>query len=191
MNRREFLKKSLEGIIIGSIPLISSCGKNPVESESELNNNSIVKDNIEYYMQTNKKEYKLGENVEMLYRVRNLGNKEVIFNFSGQVQYYFAATKDGNLTYYWYSPKTKDGNLRWFAPKVGLPALSSFGLEPGGYKEYTETWNMIDERGTTDTTDDTLIAVGSYYIMGSLHPMLLSQKNKYVPVSVSININPK
>ena len=191
MNRREFLKRSLEGIIIGSIPLISSCGKNPVESESELNNNSIVKDNIEYYMQTNKKEYKLGENVEMLYRVRNLGNKEVIFNFSDQVQYYFAATKDGNLTYYWYSPKTKDGNLRWFAPKVGLPALSSFGLEPGGYKEYTETWNMIDERGTTDTTDDTLIAVGSYYIMGSLHPMLLSQKNKYVPVSVSININPK
>jgi len=32
MNRRNFLKKSLEGIIIGSIPLIS-CSKNPVESE--------------------------------------------------------------------------------------------------------------------------------------------------------------
>ena len=32
MNRREFLKKSLEGIIVG-IPLIYNCGKNPVESE--------------------------------------------------------------------------------------------------------------------------------------------------------------
>jgi len=31
MNRREFLKKGLEGIIIGSIPLIS-CSKNPVGS---------------------------------------------------------------------------------------------------------------------------------------------------------------
>ena len=29
MNRREFLKKSLEGIIVG-IPLIYNCGKNPV-----------------------------------------------------------------------------------------------------------------------------------------------------------------
>ena len=34
MNRREFLKKSLEGIIVG-IPLIYSCEKNPVESEFE------------------------------------------------------------------------------------------------------------------------------------------------------------
>jgi hypothetical protein len=33
MNRREFLRKSLEGIVIG-IPLISSCGKNPVKSEA-------------------------------------------------------------------------------------------------------------------------------------------------------------
>ena len=33
MNRREFLKKGLEGIIISSVPLIYSCSKNPVESE--------------------------------------------------------------------------------------------------------------------------------------------------------------
>ncbi len=33
MNRREFLKKSLGGIIIGSIPLISGCSKNPVTYE--------------------------------------------------------------------------------------------------------------------------------------------------------------
>jgi len=33
MNRREFLKKSLEGIVIASVPLISSCSKNPVDSE--------------------------------------------------------------------------------------------------------------------------------------------------------------
>ena len=32
MNRREFLKKSLEGIIIGSIPFINRCEKNPVKS---------------------------------------------------------------------------------------------------------------------------------------------------------------
>ena len=33
MNRREFLKRSLEGIFIGSILLISGCGNNPVSPE--------------------------------------------------------------------------------------------------------------------------------------------------------------
>ena len=33
MNRRQFLKKSLEGIIVGSIPLIYSCSENPIKSE--------------------------------------------------------------------------------------------------------------------------------------------------------------
>jgi hypothetical protein len=33
MNRREFLKKSLEGIVIGNIPLIYNCVKNPVEPD--------------------------------------------------------------------------------------------------------------------------------------------------------------
>ena len=33
MNRRDFLKKGLEGIVIGSIPLIYSCSKNPVDSK--------------------------------------------------------------------------------------------------------------------------------------------------------------
>ena len=70
MNRREFLKKGLEGIIVG-IPLILDCGKNPVSSE--LNSNSFIKENIEYYIQTDKKDYKLGENVGMLYGVTNKG----------------------------------------------------------------------------------------------------------------------
>ena len=35
MNRREFLKRSLEGVAIGRILLIYSCGKNPLESDME------------------------------------------------------------------------------------------------------------------------------------------------------------
>ena len=34
MNRREFLKKGLERIAIGGIPLIYNCGKNPIDSYS-------------------------------------------------------------------------------------------------------------------------------------------------------------
>lgn len=32
MNRRQFLKKSLEGIVIG-VPLLCNCGKNPFKSD--------------------------------------------------------------------------------------------------------------------------------------------------------------
>lgn len=46
MNRREFLKKSLEGIIIGSISLISSCGKNPVEYFITVDFETIGKGNM-------------------------------------------------------------------------------------------------------------------------------------------------
>ena len=35
MDRREFLKRSLGGIVVGSVLLISGCGKNPLKSESE------------------------------------------------------------------------------------------------------------------------------------------------------------
>ena len=41
MNRREFLKKSLERIIISSIPLICDCGKNPIAPYDEYGKLSI------------------------------------------------------------------------------------------------------------------------------------------------------
>lgn len=41
MNRREFLKKSLEGIVLGSILLISNCGKNPVEPDLKTYQSSV------------------------------------------------------------------------------------------------------------------------------------------------------
>ena len=50
MNRREFLKKSLESIVIGSIPLISGCGKNPFKPE-EL---SLSISKSEWYTTTHK-----------------------------------------------------------------------------------------------------------------------------------------
>ena len=45
MNRREFLKRGLEGIVVGSIPFISNCSKNPVNS----NINSNIGDGVNIY----------------------------------------------------------------------------------------------------------------------------------------------
>ncbi|MHC4110479.1 MAG: choice-of-anchor Q domain-containing protein [Planctomycetota bacterium] len=133
------------------------------------NANSVVEDNIEYYMQMDKAVYDVRENVQMLYRVTNLRNEDVTIRFGDQVQHYFAV-KQGE-------------NLIWDAPKVGFPAASSVVLPPNNYKEYTETWDMTDNQGV-------LIMLGNYEVTGCLHPVLLSQedKDRYVPVSISIDI---
>lgn len=140
-----------------------------LECTVPVNSNSILKDGIEYYMQTDKFIYNSGEEVKMLYRVTNLTDQDVTFNFTDQVQHYFTVKDDGNLI--------------WDAPKVGFPALSCFTLSPNGYKEYSENWDMVDNQGV-------LIVPGNYEITGSLHPILLGDKDKYVPVSVQIEIIP-
>jgi len=121
MNRREFIKKTLEGIVIagiGSIPLISGCVHNPFSSvrdseqdlESYLNSNSIIKDNIKYYIQTDKKIYNLGEEVEMHYKVTNLGSKEVTIYCGQSPEFNILIKKDGETIWaichgWWqYSP---------------------------------------------------------------------------------------
>jgi hypothetical protein len=85
-----------------------------------------------------------------------------------------------------YFTVKQNENLIWDVPKVGFPAFSSFTLPPNGYKEYSETWNMLNNQGI-------LITPGTYEITGSLHPVFLTQqdKDRYVPVSVQIEIIPE
>ncbi|MHC5073520.1 MAG: PEP-CTERM sorting domain-containing protein [Planctomycetota bacterium] len=135
-----------------------------------VNSNSIVVDEIEYYMQTDKAVYDLGEEVDMLYRVTNLGAEEVTFHFTDLVTHYFTAKYDGNLI--------------WDAPKVGLPAESEFVLQQNEYVKYYESWDMFDNLGLLITPDN-------YEITGSFHPVLLIEKDRYVPVSVFINVVPE
>jgi len=164
------IKRSLKKLIFVCISILFMT----VSAKATLvdSNSSIVVDNIEYYMQTNKSFYELGENVEMLYRVTNLGDEDVTIHFVDQVQYYFTVRHDDNII--------------WYAPKLGQPAESELVITPSSYKEYDETWDMFDNLGV-------LITPGNYEITGSLHPILLSQvdKDKYVPVSLFIEIIPE
>jgi len=54
MNRRKFLETGLEGIVLISVPLISSCEKNPVnpgnESQNILTLDDLYKNNITNYI---------------------------------------------------------------------------------------------------------------------------------------------
>ena len=149
-----------------------------LEDNTPVNSNSILKDGIKYYMQTDKSIYHQGENVDMLYRVTNLRDEQVAFHFYDRMQCYFLVTSSGAPI--------------WFAPKAGFPALSSFVLHPNGSKEYTETWNMIDENGTPwIPSDDFLALPGTYDVTGSLSNFLFeNNKDKYIPVSVQIEMVP-
>ena len=160
MNRRDFLKKGLEGIIISSIPFISNCGKNPVKSESEVNSNSIIKDNIEYYIQTDKKEYKLGEIVEVPYKVTNLGSEEVTLNTYQSPEFNILIQKDGETIWAVYH------GFWQYSPGVTLSAGESLNNpRPWSIKNSSPSkWDMrYDESGGDN--EGKLVEPGIYNVI--------------------------
>ena len=162
MDRREFLKKSLEGIVIGSVPLIYNCGKNPVNSEL------YIKDNIEYCIQTGKSAYKLGEKVEILYRVANVGKEPYVFSFPSSQWYDFNVKK------------LDEEIWEWSYNKLFATVITNFGLNPGEYKEFIENWNMLYNNGYQ-------IKTGNYFISGTLGSFRIYPNST---ISVDINIIP-
>ena len=171
MNIRKFIKKSLEGIVIAvcicCIPLISGCKKNPVESEPDsiLNINSIIKDNIKYYIETDKKIYSLRENVEMLYRVTNVGKEPRNFTFSCSQWYDFNVKKSDEEIW------------RWSYDKFFAQAITNFGLNPDEYKEFIQNWNMTYNNGNK-------IMPGNYFISGKLVGPFRSYSLISVPIKI-------
>jgi hypothetical protein len=117
-----------------------------------LNSNSIVQYGIEYYVQTDKSIYELGENVEMLYRVTNLRDEDVTFHFGGSPVWNFWVEKNGE-------------NI-WTAVESWYGVLVDFTLSPGESKEFPDgnppyIWDMRD-------SEDNLINVGEYDVIGGL-----------------------
>ena len=133
-----------------------------------LNSNSIVKDNIEYYMQTDKAVYDLGEDVEMLYRVTNLGVEDVKFTSKLSCLHYFSIEKDGIEICNDLPPCS--------------PRPRSFTLSPNESREFDSIWNQRLYGG--DYVD-----VGTYTATGRL--FMDSTNPQYVPVSVPIDIIPE
>ncbi len=154
------------GVIALAFALAGAAMATPVDS------NSVIKDDVEYYFQTDKSLYELGENVEMLLRVTNVGLTDITFHFQDVMQYYFTVKQNDTLI--------------WHEPKAGAPSGSEFTLQPDQYKEYSITWDMLDDDGG-------LVSPGLYGVTGSLHPVLLDEGDeyRYVPVSVQVEIIPE
>ena len=166
-------KKSLKKLICASLSILFITAS---AKATLVNSNSIVVDNIEYYTQTNKSVYDLGESVEILHRVSNLRDEPLTFVFAYQQQCHFEV---------W------DAETRiWWWPKLFSPALSSFTLQPGEFKEFLKDWDMMNDNGTLTPTDDFLVSPGIYDVSGQL---MGSTTDGIIPefVSVSIQIIPE
>ena len=162
-------KKILKKLVCIGIVILASI----VPAKATLvNSNSVVIDNIEYYMQTNKSVYDLGESVEMLYRVTNLRDDDAVFIFSyGPLENTCDWMVDQDELRIW-------DNLDRPVTFVG----TSFSLNPSESYEYTHTWDMTYKNGDN-------ILPGNYTITGVLgYP---SNHERYVPVSIQIEIIPE
>jgi hypothetical protein len=118
-----------------------------------VNSNSKVVDGIEYYIQTDKAVYNLGENVKMLYRVTNLGDQEVNMWFPHSPVYNFWVAKDQEHI--------------WRAVNAWWDVTTTLVLAPGESKEFPDyeppqIWDMSD-------TDGNSVSPGRYTVIGGLY----------------------
>jgi len=151
--QNENLKKLVcAGIVILAI---AGCAK-----ANLVNSNSIVEDGIEYYIQTDKAVYNLGEDVEILYRISNLTDQEWTVIDVGSLRFIYVAPKGAE----WF-----DAIWEWFEPAP--PGTNGFTLQPNGSVEVTAVWPQIDMQGTpVDPGDDTQVPPGIYSITARLRP---------------------
>jgi len=172
--------KNLKKLVFAGIVTLALAG---CAKANLIDSNSIFQDGIEYYMQTDKAVYNLGENVEILYRVTNLTENPVdigdVLGSGEDLSANFFITQDDNTDI-------------WEFLRVIPPAgWAMFHLEPYESRELQIAWDMISDNGTFfDHDDDYPVGPSLYNITAEL---ILSNaySHKKVPVSVSIEIIPE
>ncbi|MHC4571446.1 MAG: right-handed parallel beta-helix repeat-containing protein [Planctomycetota bacterium] len=117
-------------------------------ADAAPDSNSIVQDGIEYYIQTDKSIYNLGENVQMLFRVTNLRTENVIIGCSRSPEFNLLVQKDGETIWKKYE------GWYWFSPGVELLA--------GESEEIVHSWDMKDYNGNP-------VEPGMYDVVGVMY----------------------
>ena len=164
---KKILKKLVCAVIVTLV--LVGCAKATL-----VNSNSVFQDGIEYYIQTDKSVYDLGEDVEILYRISNLTDQEWTVSGGAPLRIIFVAQKDAE----WF-----ESIWQWFEPAP--PGSIGLRLEPGQSAEINETWPQIDMQGTPESGDDTQVSPGIYRITGFL---FLHQYPTDTDVSVDITV---
>ena len=137
MERRAILWLVLLGVGIITAP-----------AAAEILSNSIIVDDIEYYMQTDDSVYNLGEDIEMLFRVTNLREEDVTISCSRGPEFNFWVQKDEETIW------TQIQWWHWFSPGVEILA--------GEFEERIYTWDMIGD-------DENPVGIGTYNVVGVMY----------------------
>ena len=162
------IKKILKKLVCAGIVtlVLVGCAKATL-----VDSNSIVRDGIEYYIQTDKSVYDLGEDVEILYRITNLTDEEWRVTGAASLRFIFVAPKGAE----WFESI-------WYWVEPSPPGTAGFTLQPNGSVEVSVVWPQIDTQGTPhELGDDTQVTPGIYRITGRLKPT-----NTNVAVDITI-----
>ena len=136
-----------------------------------INSNAIQLDGIEYYIQTDKTTYLLGENVEMLYRITNLGQQSVTYTASWIPIWNFWVESSGQSV--------------WQGIHFKLAGHTSVTVEPGEsveFPDYSFTWNLRDDTGE-------FVQPGYYDMIGGIDRF--DNYYEYTKVGVEILVIPE
>jgi len=144
-------KKRMKSVVCAGMVILAVAG---CARANLVDSNSVFQDGIEYYIETNKSVYDLGESVEILYRVTNLRDETWSVSAFIPVMAIIVEEREG-----------ENFNEIWPCEQYTL-ALVPFRLEPNGYADISVIWPQIDTMGTWEIEDDTQVSPGIYRISG-------------------------
>ncbi|MHC4665822.1 MAG: hypothetical protein ACYS9T_07680 [Planctomycetota bacterium] len=147
-----------------------------------IDSNSITKDGVQYYIQTNKSVYDLGENVEILFRVTNFTDEELVFGYMPPVLDVLVGAREGeNVNQVWF--------WSWDGTWPTGPAV--YHLAPDESVELNAVWPQIDLKGTWEIEDDMQVLLGTYGVGGRIGRSGFSDTIGDCAVTVDIGIIPE
>ena len=166
----------LKSLVIGTATAAGLAGRLDAES---TNSASKVLDGTEYYFQTDKFSYSLGETVNFDYRITNLNFEPENYRFADSQSFEVIVKKEGLEVYRW--------SYDWLFMASGM----EFTLNPGESREFNDNyyyhWDQSDWNGTQQTWDDIPATPGSYTLTAEA---LCSDWNQN-RVSLNIEITPE
>jgi hypothetical protein len=134
--------------------------------------NSVIEDNIEYYIEVEKSVYDLGEDVEFLYRITNLRDEEWRVITYYPIVDVVVDEKDGeDFNEIW--------NWSWSQVYPMGPTVFTLGSQES--MELNASWPQINLHGSVEIEDHTQVLAGSYRLSGICYISDVS-----IPVDIDI-----
>lgn len=174
-------KSAKKGHCVAIIALVMLVGAK--ESRANLvpiSASYLGQEGIEYYIQTNKAVYDVGEDVEMLFRVTNMRDEDVRIYGGWPMRDIIVEEKEGNnlrVLWQWW----------WFKIGPGMPV--GIDLEPGESSKISGSWPQTDWNETPEIEDDFQVLPGTYRVSGILKGRIGDFENfEYLDSRISLDI---